>query len=132
MTAVDPGGDEELRARLRDLALVDVDALLAGIEGARREALLAAYVADLEDALGDARRRTAALVAEIGAGPDPLTVLDADPSVRVRDGGGELLRRSAGRLDARARACHSLAGLDQLVRQVVPRLVEAERRRSGG
>ncbi len=124
--------DGELAARLRDLALVDVEALLAGADGPAADAVLAAYVDDLEDALGAARRHMAALLVEIGGGPDPLAVLDADPAARVRDGGVDLARRAAGRLDGRARASRALAALDQLTRAVIPRLIEAERRRSSG
>ncbi len=124
--------DSELAARLRDLALVDVEALLAGAGGPAADAVLAAYVDDLEDALGAARRHMAALVDEIGGGPDPLAVLDADAATRVRDGGVELARRAASRLDGRARASRALAVLDQLTRAVIPRLIEAERRRSLG
>jgi hypothetical protein len=123
-------GDRELGARLRDLALVEVDALLAGSDGERRAALLAAYVDDLEDALASARDRMAALVAEIAGGPDPLAVIDADAGARVRDGGVDLARRAQARLDARARACRALAALDHLARAVVPRLIEAERQRA--
>jgi hypothetical protein len=124
--------DAELGARLRDLALVELDALLAGTDGDRRAALLAAYVGDLEDALGTARARMTALIGEIGAGPDPLAVVDADAGARVRDGGVELARRAQARLDARARACRALAALDQLASAVVPRLIEAERQRAIG
>ncbi|HTM20205.1 MAG TPA: hypothetical protein VL172_06855 [Kofleriaceae bacterium] len=126
------GSDGDLGARLRDLALVEVDALLAGTDGDQRAALLAAYVDDLEDALAAARDRMAALVAEIAGGPDPLAVIDADAASRVRDGGVDLARRAQARLDGRARACRALAALDQLARSVVPRLIEAERQRAIG
>lgn len=120
--------DEALVMRLRDLALVDVDALLAGVAGDAHAALLAAHAEDLEDALRAARSRAAELVKLITAG-DPLVLLDAGAPARARDGGRESAERVVRRLAARAAASRALARLDDLAAGLYPRLVDADRRR---
>jgi hypothetical protein len=121
--------DDALIMRLRDLALVDLDALLAGAEGDAYVQLLVTHAEDLEDALRTARARAAELTKLI-AGADPLVLLDSGFAVRARDGGREAAERTARRLAARATACRALARLDDLSAGLYPRLVEADRRRA--
>jgi hypothetical protein len=108
-----------LLERLRELALVDLDALCAG----EPASVLAAYIADLEDALGQARAAIRDAHRELGAGADPLGLLDLGPERRVRADGDP-----GARLAARAAARRELALLEELVLGVLPRLVEADRR----
>jgi hypothetical protein len=115
--------------RLRDLALVDLDALLSGAEGEAYAQLLVTHAEDLEDALRTARARAVELGKVIG-GVDPLALLDAGYAVRARDGGREAADRTARRLAARSAACRALARLDDLASGLYPRLVEADRRRA--
>ncbi|MBK9037118.1 MAG: hypothetical protein IPL61_38720 [Myxococcales bacterium] len=121
--------DTGLVTRLRDLALVEIDALLSGVEGEAYLALLAAHAEELEDALGAARRRAVELTRTIAAG-DPLTLLDAGVSARARDGGRDEAERVARRLTARASAARALARIDDVVAAVYPRLIEVDRRRA--
>jgi len=122
--------DEALLTRLRDLALVDLDALLTGADGEHYAALLSTYAGDLEDALRQARARMGELLRAVG-GADPLALVDAAPQVRARDGGREAADRVVQRLGARATACRALARIDDLAEKLVPRLFEADRRRAG-
>ena len=89
--------DEALSTRLRDLALVELDALAAG----DRPALIGAYADDVADALREARTRIAALRAQLG-GAEPLGVLDAAGRQRAADGGAGAERIRV-RLAAQAR-----------------------------
>jgi len=121
--------DDALIMRLRDLALVDIDALLAGADGEAYAELLVIHAEDLEDALRTARTRAAELTRTI-TGVDPLVLLDSGFAVRARDGGRDAADRTARRLAARAAACRALARLDDLAAGLYPRLVEADRRRA--
>jgi hypothetical protein len=121
--------DEAMLTRLRDLALVDLDALLAGVAGEPYAQLLIAHAEDVEDALRTARARMSELARAV-AGADPLALLDAGFAARSRDGGREAAERVARRLTARAQACRALARLDDLAANLVPRLIEADRRRA--
>jgi hypothetical protein len=129
--AVGPGGaggapdpDEALSTRLRDLALVELDALIAG----DRPGLIAAYADDVADALREARARIAALRAQLG-GADPLGVLDAPGRQRASDTAAAGADRVRARLAAQAEAARSLARLADLASALVPKLFEADRRR---
>ncbi|HUH03262.1 MAG TPA: hypothetical protein VML75_14795 [Kofleriaceae bacterium] len=122
--------DEELFARLRDLALVDLEAAVGHQEPARAAELADALASDLEHALVQARERAIDLVAEIRGGGDPLVLVGVSRESRGRDGGREIAARAVSRLTARATACATLARLDELAARVVPRLVEADRRRA--
>jgi hypothetical protein len=122
--------DSQLQTRLRDLSIVDLDALLAGTSGQRYAELLVTYGDDLEDAVRVARRRMGELLAEVSAGPDPLGLVDMASDMRARDGGRELAERVVTRLAARAKACRALARLDDLVSDLLERLFEADRRRA--
>jgi hypothetical protein len=119
-----PDPDEALSTRLRDLALVELDALIAG----DRTGLIAAYADDVADALREARGRIAALRAQLG-GADPLGVLDAAARQRASDAGAAGADRIRARLAAQADAARALARLADLASALVPRLFEADRRR---
>jgi len=126
----EPAGsdDEALLTRLRDLALVDLDALLVGAAGEHYARLLVAHAEDLEDALRAARSRAAELQRLVAG--DPLTLLEAPYASRARDGGRDAAERSAKRLAQRAQAARALARLDDLAANLFPRLLEADRRRA--
>jgi hypothetical protein len=121
--------DELLLTRLRDLSLVDVDTLLAGTTGAGYEQLLVTYALDLEDALRSARTRQLDLV-KVVAGADPVALVDAPFTTRAKDGGREAAERATKRLATRAACARALARIDDLVGALVPRLLEADRRRA--
>jgi hypothetical protein len=119
-----PEPDEALSTRLRDLALVELDALVAG----DRPGLIAAYADDVAAALRAARARIAALRAQLG-GAAPLGVLDAAARQRASDAGTAGADRIRARLAAQAEAARALARLADLASALVPRLFEADRRR---
>lgn len=119
-----PDPDEALSTRLRDLSLVELDALTAG----GRDELIAAFADDVADALREARARIAALRAQLG-GPDPLNVLDTTVRQRASDAGAGGSDRTRARLVAQAEAGRALARLADLAAALVPRLFEADRRR---
>lgn len=119
-----PDPDEALSTRLRDLALVELDALAAG----GREDLVAAFSDDVADALREARARIQTLRAQLG-GADPLNVLDTTIRQRASDSGASGAERTRGRLAAQAEAARAMARLADLAAALVPRLFEADRRR---
>ena len=120
-----PDADEALSTRLRDLALVDIDAL---IQGDRAQELVAAFADDVADALREARTRIAVLRGQLG-GADPLSVLDAATHQRASDAGAAGVDRIRGRLAAQAEAARALARLADLAAGLVAKLFEADRRR---
>jgi hypothetical protein len=120
--------DEALLTRMRDLALVDLDALLAGVAGEQYAVLLVAHAEDVEDALRSARTRMNELAKAVGS--DPLVLLDAGSASRAQGGGREAAERVARRLSGRAQSARALARIDDLAANLVPRLVEADRRRA--
>jgi hypothetical protein len=117
--------DEALSTRLRDLALVEIDALLIG---AGAQDLIAAFADDVADALREARVRIAALRAQLG-GADPLAVLDVSTRQRASDAGAAGVDRIRARLATQADASRSLARLTDLAANLLPKLFEADRRR---
>jgi hypothetical protein len=117
--------DEALSARLRDLALVEIDALLLGD---RTQELVAAFADDVADALREARTRIAALRSQLG-GADPLSVLDVTTRQRASDTGAAGVDRIRARLVAQAEASRALARLTDLAGGLIPKLFEADRRR---
>lgn len=121
-----PDPDEALCTRLRDLALVDLDSLVAG--SAAPAALIGAYADDVADALREARTRIAAFKA-VQAGPDPLLVLDLGPRQRASDTAGAGADRTRQKLVENAAAARSAARLSELAAPLIPRLFEADRRR---
>ena len=123
-----PDPDEALSTRLRDLALVDLDALTVGLDGARGQELTAAYADDCADALAQARARLAALRKEL-AGPDPLAVLDLSSRQRASDAGHAGAVRVRDRLVGQAEAARAFARLADLSAGLTGKLFEADRRR---
>lgn len=123
-----PDVDEPLCMRLRDLALVDLDALTVGLDGARGQEIAGAYADDVADALREARARLAALRKEL-AGPDPLNVLDLTSRQRASDAGHAGADRVRARLAAQAEAARAFARLAGLTAGLVGKLFEADRRR---
>ena len=117
--------DEALSTRLRDLALVEIDAL---IQGDRAQELVAAFADDVADALREARARIAALRGQLG-GADPLSVLDVTTRQRASDAGAAGVERIRARLAAQADASRALARLTDLAAGLIPKLFEADRRR---
>jgi hypothetical protein len=124
--ATSPDADEALSTRLRDLALVEIDALVAG--SADAAALVGAFADDVADAMREARTRIGALRAQLG-GADPLAILDAPPRQRASDGGGAGVERVRARLAVQADAARALARLTDLAASLAPKLFEADRRR---
>lgn len=120
-----PELDEALSTRLRDLALVEIDALIAGD---RAQELVAAFADDVADALREARTRIAALRGQLG-GADPLAVLDTGTRQRASDAGAAGVDRIRARLAAQADAARALARLTDLAAGLIPKLFEADRRR---
>lgn len=113
-----------LMERLGDLALVEIDVLLNGVTEGEARTLVAAFVADVEAALGEARVLLRDWHRELGAGADPLALLDVPAERR----GGEGTSEASARLAARAAVRRELARLEEAVRQVLPRLAEGDRR----
>ena len=120
-----PDADEALSTRLRDLALVEIDALILGD---RTQELVAAFADDVADALREARTRIAALRSQLG-GANPLSVLDAASQQRASDAAVAGVDRIRARLAAQADAARALARLADLAAGLVPKLFEADRRR---
>jgi hypothetical protein len=123
-------GDDLLLGRLRQLSLIDLEALTFGASTQSRGELVAAYADDLADALARARQRMAELVKSIASGPDPLALATAPAEVRARGGAGEAASRLAVRLGERAEACRHLARLDDACSLLLPRLVDIDKRRA--
>lgn len=123
-----PDHDEALSTRLRDLSLVNLDALTAGLDGTKAQALVGAFADDCLDALEEARARMTALKKEL-AGPDPLNVLDLTARQRAADAGHAGADRVRERLGTQAEAGRAYARLADLASALVPRLFEADRRR---
>ena len=115
---------EPLLARLRQLSLVRVDAVLAGTTGDERQALAAALVSDVEDALGEAHRRAQALVADLARGPGPL----ATPLTPARHRADPETRAAwRARLALQAGQARDLQRLYAAAAAVLPVLEEASR-----
>jgi len=115
--------DEALSTRLRDLALVEIDALAIG-----DAELIAAFADDVADALREARARISALRSQLG-GADPLSVLDVTTRQRASDAGAAGVGRIRARLAAQAESSRALARLTDLAAGLIPKLFEADRRR---
>ena len=125
----DLGRDDRLLGRLRQLSLVELDALLVGAPADRRAALVDAYADDVSDALLRARERMRELVDEIARGPDPLALVDAPGEAVASGGAADAARASSARLADRAERCRELARFDEATGQLLGRLFEVVRRR---
>ena len=123
-----PDPDEPLCTRLRDLALVDLDALTAGLDGEQGQALTSAFAEDVADALREARARLVALRKDL-AGPDPLNVLDMTARQRASDAGHAGAVRITDRLASQTDAARAFARLAGLTSPLIAKLFEADRRR---
>ncbi len=123
MAAVSP----RLVERLRDLGLVELDTLLGELEDADARDVLLAYLSDLEDALLQARAALREGHAALLAGVDPLGYLELGPERRASAGDAGVIESSM-KLAQRAAAARDLARLEEVVRGVLPRLLEADRR----
>jgi hypothetical protein len=117
----------KLLERLRELALVDANTLVAGLSDEDAAPVIMAFVSDLEDALSEARMLIRDAHRDIGAGTDPLALLDFGPERRTR-AGADAIAEPLARLGQRAAARRELARLEELVQAVLPRLIEADRR----
>jgi hypothetical protein len=125
-TSTTPDPDEALSTRLRDLALVDLDALTVGSRDP--QGLIAAFADDVADALRETRTRIAALRTSLG-GADPLNVLDLAPRQRASDTATAGALRVREKLGTHAEAARCLARLSELAAILTPKLFEADRRR---
>ncbi len=121
-----PDPDEVLSTRLRDLALVDLDALTVGSTDPQE--LVAVFADDVADALREARTRISALRATLG-GPDPLNILDLPSRQRASDTAQAGAVRVREKLGSHAEAARCLARLSELAASLIPKLFEADRRR---
>jgi hypothetical protein len=119
-----PVDDEALAGRLRDLALVDLEALIAG----GSPVLIAVYGDDVADALRETRTRLVALRAAAG-GPDPLSLIDLPPRQRASDTAHAGIERMKAKLLSQAEAARAIARLAELAAALAPKLFEADRRR---
>ena len=125
-TTTTPDPDEALSTRLRDLALVDLDALTVGSRDAQM--LIAAFADDVADALRETRARITVLRSSLG-GADPLNVLDLAPRQRASDTATVGALRVKEKLGSHAEAARALARLSELAAILTPKLFEADRRR---
>jgi len=119
---------EALSARLRDLALGELDALCTGSDGRDAASIVGAYADDAADALREARARLVELRRQL-AGPDPLNVLEATSRQRASDAGHAGAVRVRDHLLTQAEAGRAMARLADLAAALVPKLFEAEHRR---
>lgn len=123
-----PDSDEALAMRLRDLALVELDALSSGVAASEVQALIAEFADDVADALQQTRQRIAALRQSL-TGSDPLQIVELPPRQRASEAAQAGVDRIRTRLLQQADACRSLAKLSELACGVVAKLAEADRRR---
>ncbi len=115
-----------LLERLHELSLLEVDAVVSPADPNPAE-LIGAYVSDLEEALGEARRALRDAHAELGAGPDPLLLVEQPPERRVA-AAEQGVKDVVDKLRARAAGRREIARLEELVMRVLPKLLEADRR----
>ena len=123
-----PENDEALSTRLRDLSLVEIDALTAGLGSGDAQVVITTFADDIHDALRQTRARIAALRQALG-GADPLNVLDLQARQRASDAGHAGAERVRERLVAQAEAARALSRLADLTASLIGKLFEADRRR---
>ncbi|MBP6838093.1 MAG: hypothetical protein KA190_12350 [Kofleriaceae bacterium] len=125
MSDVEVAAHQALLLRLRDLALVELDAITPDGD----PAMVALVRDDLLDALRAARERARELGRRLGV--DPAGLLDAPARVRVQAGAAAAAARLGADLAARASAARDLARLDDLTAPLVPMLLALDRRLGG-
>ena len=118
-----------LNERLMDLALVEIDVLTARLSPDEAKEVLAAFIADVEAALAEARAFLREGQKSFG-GADPLAFLDL-PSDRRAGVGDAAVAEAASKLGQRAATRRELARVEELMRPVLARLIEADRRIGG-
>jgi len=123
-----PDSDDELASRLRDLALVEIGALTAGLAAEEAQVIVAEFADDVADALGEARRRIASLRQALTES-DPLKVIDLPVRQRASDVAQSGVAQIRGQLDEQAAAGRALANLSALASGLISKLFEADRRR---
>jgi hypothetical protein len=116
-----------LLERLRELALVEIDTLLRRLPDDAVLDVLGAHVADLEDALAEARTTIREAHRALGLGVDPLGLVDVGAERRSR-AGEAMVTESVARLAQRAAERRELAALEEAMLGVLPRLLDADRR----
>jgi len=119
-----------LPERLMDLALVEIDVLTARLSAEEAREVLGAFIADVEAALAEARAFLREGQKGLAAGVDPLAFLDL-PSERRAGIGDAAVDEAAARLGQRAETRRELARVEELMRPVLARLIEADRRIGG-
>jgi len=117
----------ELLERLRELALVDLDVLVGRLSDEDAFAVMGAHVGDLEDALAEARVALREAQRAMSAASDPLGLLDLGSERRTR-AGEEAFEEAAARVEKRAADRRELARLEEAVKGVMGRLLDADRR----
>lgn len=121
-------GDDELASRLRDLALVEIDALTAGLAATDAQVIVAEFADDVAEALREARTRIASL-RQVLSGSDPLKVLDLPVRQRASDVAQSGAAQVRNQLGEHAEAARALAKLAALTSGLIGKLFEADRRR---
>lgn len=120
--------DEALAARLRDLALVELDALISSGSSNDAQILVAEFSDDLADALQQAKSRIAALRQAL-VGSDPLRIVDVPWQQRASEAAHAGIERTRDQLLQQAEAGRALAKLSELASGLIAKLAEADRRR---
>ena len=124
---MNPQDCDLLVRRLHELSLVDLSALLNGLDEDEAGELLLHFVGDLEHALGAARDAIRGLE-RIGSGRGPLALVGMGSADRARDTAEQSDAHACEILRARAEAYRDLARVSDAAALVVPRLFEADRR----
>ena len=119
-----------LNERLMDLALVEIDVLTARLSPDEAKEVLGAFIADVEAALAEARAFLREGHKAFAGGVDPLAFLDL-PSERRAGVGDAAVAEAAAKLGQRAATRRELARVEELMRPVLARLIEADRRIGG-
>ncbi len=122
----DHDADADVLSRLGELALVQIDTLVAGAPGPVAAALVSAYIDDIRHTLGLVEARLCELTAE--AGPSPLTaVLRHMPGTHALPDVVERLDVLGRGMRARARDFRTQARLCEASAPLFSRLIAAER-----
>jgi len=120
--------DEALAMRLRDLALVDIDALTSIASSSDAQALVAEFADDVAEALRQAKLRIVELRQGL-LGAEPLQMVELPPRQRASEAAQAGIDRIRTRLVQQADAARALAKISELAAGLVAKLAEADRRR---